>query len=56
MINQRDVSQTQGILEEDLWILREGPAGGKEKGEDKIVGSQRGGGKRGGAANKLHRR
>lgn len=47
MINQRDVSPTQGILEEDLWILREGPAGGKEKGEDKIVGSQRGGGERG---------
>lgn len=27
MINQCDVSLTQGILEEDLWILREGLAG-----------------------------
>lgn len=55
MINQCDVSPTQGILEEDLWILREGPADVDEKGEDKIVGSQRGrGGRR--ATNKLHKR
>lgn len=44
MINQRDVSLTQGILEEDLWTAERErgagpPVGGRKKWEDKIVGS-----------------